>query len=189
MTWLSIPTPPCVRNRIWNLSINSLLSPNAFSLVCKSPFYSGVIDIPLFTLGSTAAVLPWRTTTFWTHKQKKTTSQLTSNEKEGTCSPLFDGHVSGRHHVAQLLSLLGLKQARCVCAAVWVCVCGWRPTHTPGQSRCCPGCYHSGVRQLCEHEQTSTHRGERKSITGQQLHKCERGSHRGLDLKWHYSSA
>lgn len=117
-----------------------------------------------------------------TNRRKQQVSSL-KMKKRGhmpPCSPLFDGHVSGRHHVAHLVSLLGLKQACCMCAAVWVCVCGWGPTHTPGETRCCPGCYHSGVRQLCEHEQTSTHRGERKSITGHQVHKCEHGSHRGL---------
>lgn len=89
-------------------------------------------------------------------KCKKENDSTHSKLKKG--SPLSDGHVSGRHHVAQFVFELRLKQAGCVSAAVCLRVCRWRLTHSPGWTRCCSGCYHSGLRQLCEHKQTSTHK-------------------------------
>lgn len=85
--------------------------------------------------------------------------------KKSLSSPLFDGHVSGSHHVAQLASLLRLNQAGCVFTAVRLRVCGWRPTRTPGHTRYRPGRHHSGVWQLWEHERTSTGVSKINNIT------------------------
>lgn len=91
--------------------------------------------------------------------QRGELQQLCSELTTQLGSPVSDGHVSGCHHVAQLVALLRLNQACCVSAVVRVCVCRWRLTHSPGQTRRCSGCYHGGLQQLCEHEQTCTHKG------------------------------